>query len=152
MERESEFDAEDEDRSIGDNLSDISDIELDVEVTEKTTAYCSSDEEMEDDHFLEFIPFQIDQIQGSADQFIRENTVSKTTIPELGIADQRSKSMLEKIQKRVVGENPTINLDMGPTLGIVHPLLQPTLKAAKRRKEKDTHTDKTSKRKKSKIS
>lgn len=56
-ERESEFDLSDEDKSIvqGEEAQD-EEIEVDVASIEKVAAFCSSDEETEDQESLQFLP------------------------------------------------------------------------------------------------
>lgn len=56
-ERESEFDLSDEDKSIvqGEEAQD-EEIDVDVASIEKVAAFCSSDEETEDQESLQFLP------------------------------------------------------------------------------------------------
>ncbi|XP_013187239.1 retinoblastoma-binding protein 5 homolog [Amyelois transitella] len=93
-ERESEFDVEDEDRSVDQagESHDDEEVEVDVTTCEPVAAFCSSDEEGEDENVLSFLPIA-PEIEDPEDGWAAtQETVTPTETPEkLEPAAKRSK-------------------------------------------------------------
>lgn len=121
MEREDEFDDSDEDKSVKDDVSVCSDLNLDIcgDEQSKVAAYCSSDEEVAAE-FLEYLPLSIDQIEQGTQQnqanLLAGNLLGKNGVKmgvghdkvktavgmsSLGVQDKRSAGQREAAQQAV---------------------------------------------------
>ncbi|PZC85053.1 hypothetical protein B5X24_HaOG202817 [Helicoverpa armigera] len=109
-ERESEFDVEDEDRSVDQTGESHDDEEVegfhlkqvDVTTCEPVAAFCSSDEEGEDEHMLSFLPIA-PEIEDPEDGWAAtQETVTPTETPEkLEPAAKRPKSKTYDISLKI---------------------------------------------------
>jgi len=113
-ERESEFDVEDEDRSVKDEEQE-QDLDVEVDVTSRNPipAFCSSDEEDDDENALLYLPVA-PEIDEPEDGFGGDDTES----PGKRSAEQKENSSPKKKRTKTT----EINLDGAPT-DEVHPLL-----------------------------
>ena len=113
-ERESEFDKEDEDRSVKSENEEL-DVEVDVDVTSKipVAAYCSSDEEGEDQKALLFLPIA-PEVEEPEEGFIPDQEES----PSKRVVEEKENSLPKKKRTKTVD----IQLENAP-LDEVHPLL-----------------------------
>merc|ERR1712032_1564206 len=118
-ERESEFDVEDEDRSVKDEDVEVDGLEVDVDFDKSAPipAFCSSDEEGEDSSALLYLPIAPD-IEEPEDGFIPE--------PDSGSSpkrDQENAGPTPAKKKRT--KTTEIQLENAPQ-DEVHPLLHKT--------------------------
>ena len=113
-ERESEFDKEDEDRSVKSENEEL-DIEVDVDVTSKipVPAYCSSDEENEDNKALLFLPIA-PEVEEPEDGYIPDQDES----PSKRVVEEKENASPKKKRTKTID----INLENAPS-DEVHPLL-----------------------------
>jgi len=113
-ERESEFDKEDEDRSVKSENEEL-DIEVDVDVTSKipVPAYCSSDEENEDNKALLFLPIA-PEVEEPEDGYIPEQDES----PSKRVIEEKENASPKKKRTKTID----IQLENAPS-DEVHPLL-----------------------------
>ena len=113
-ERESEFDKEDEDRSVKSENEEL-DVEVDVDVTSKipVPAYCSSDEETEDNNALLFLPIA-PEVEDPEDGY----NVDPDESPSKRVADEKENTIPKKKRTKTID----IQLENAP-LDEVHPML-----------------------------
>lgn len=129
-ERESEFDIDDEDKSVDLAAESQYDEEIDVDVVnaEPIAAFCSSDEDAEDDQALQFLPMAPEVEDPETNELDNVGQDSNTIISR----DFDSGSPVKKRKKEY-----DIHLDNPPDYE-VHPLL-----AVKTNKEKQTVSSKS---------
>ncbi|KAJ0175413.1 hypothetical protein K1T71_008572 [Dendrolimus kikuchii] len=112
-ERESEFDVEDEDRSVDDAAErrDDDEVEVDVTTCEPVAAFCSSDEEGEDENMLSFLPIA-PEIEDPEDGWAAtQETVTPVETPEkLEPAAKRPKSKTYEISLKIAPQEQPASL------------------------------------------
>ncbi|CAG7834440.1 unnamed protein product [Allacma fusca] len=116
-ERESEFDAEDEDKipeTLTENGED--DLEVDVVTCQPIAAFCSSDEDDEDQNVLLFLPIA-PEIEDTEDAWTMENKMAEEALKRSYEHKENSPSPKKKKAKTF-----EVNLENAPT-DEVHPLL-----------------------------
>lgn len=133
-ERESEFDIDDEDKSVDFSADkrDDEEIEVDVSGIEPIAAFCSSDEEIEDEKALQFLPIapEVEDPEENWGGVGQENGEINTSI-EKREAEGGEESSLKRRKANLY----EINLENAP-IDDVHPLLQSKSNKEKQSKSK----------------
>lgn len=128
-ERESEFDIDDEDKSVDENDESKQDEEIEVDVcgVDPIAAFCSSDEEIEDEKALQFLPIA-PEVEDPEDNWTTgENAADLNSSNPSQAFDGAGSSKKRKLSTY------TINLENAP-IEDVHPLLNAN------KQNKDKHT------------
>lgn len=123
-ERDSEFDIEDEDKSVDLSAEAKQDEEIEVDVTkvEPIAAFCSSDEEFEDENALQFLPMAPeveDPEDGWTSQDAGGNSQDLNSSKDIDSQDDNSSGLPgpSVVKKRRVGQQFDISLPDAPTDG-----------------------------------
>lgn len=129
-ERESEFDAHDEDKSIDLSAEAKYDEEIEVNVTkvEPIAAFCSSDEEYEDENCLQFLPMapEVEDLEENWNSQDPSNDQEiKNVIKENNESDDAAVG--PSSAKRRKTQSHFVSLDQAPT-DEIHPLQQKSSK------------------------
>lgn len=118
-ERDSEFDIEDEDKSIDLSAEAKQDeeIEVDVSKVEPIAAFCSSDEEFEDDNALQFLPMA-PEVEDPEDGWASQETGNSQDFSSSKEFDPTDADLAPSTsKKRKIGNNFEISLHDAPIDG-----------------------------------
>lgn len=125
-ERESEFDIDDEDKSVdlaAENKME-EDLEVDVVTSERIIAFCSSDEETEDTNALQFLPMA-PEVEDPEEGWAQDADALAADPDQLSSSRDFGDSMSEGVSAKKRKTNTyDIELENAPPNDEVHPLLQ----------------------------
>ncbi len=125
-ERESEFDIDDEDKSVdlaAENKTE-EDLEVDVVTAEPIAAFCSSDEEAEDTNALQFLPMA-PEVEDPEESWGTQDAEALAADPDQTTSTRDfGESLNDSATKKRKMNTYDIELENAPPTDEVHPLLQ----------------------------
>jgi COMPASS component SWD1 len=124
-ERESEFDIDDEDKSVdlAAECKTDEDLEVDVVTTEPIAAFCSSDEETEDNNALQFLPMA-PEVEDPEEGWGNQEQDALAEQEQMSNSRDFSDSLEGSSAKKRKTNTIDIELENAPPSDEIHPLLQ----------------------------